>query len=168
MLMLEFICLFCPSFVSLLIDARLTKTEKIPNLLLKYPVYVIINNLVALALLIIKNRHELPLTTDLFTIDFLAICLVVNTIIAIFTPFIKNYLFADFIIGYAPILPKKYKKKKREKQKWFKFGIKIVNDHTPAKNAKNAKPEQKPESTKPEQKTELAKSEQKPDKEPKK
>ena len=155
--MLEFICLFCPSFVSLLIDARLTKTEKIPSLLLKYPVYVIVNNLIALALLIIKNRHELPLAADLFTIDFLAICLVVNTIIAIFTPFIKNYLFADFIIDYAPILPKKYKKKKRGKQKWFKFGIKIVNDHTPAKNAKNTQP------AKPEQKTE-----QKPDKEPKK
>lgn len=141
--MLELICLFFPSFISILIDKKINiektanRPEPLSALLLKYPAYVIVNNLILLLALCVKNRHNLPITSDIFTIDLLTIYLAAAAFVAFFTPFLGKYLFTNFTINFSAKLPKKYQRKKRKL-----IDVKIVHDNEneaePKKPAKKA------------------------------
>lgn len=162
--MLKFICLLFPSFVSLLIDFKLNEPRSNPvehkksrpdtTLFLRYPAYVVVNNIIVFLLILIKNRHSLPLTTDILTLDFFITYLVVATLVSIFTPIIGAYFFTDFTISYARILPKSYRPKKRrrfsERFKKLKrkinkvFKIKVTMDTKDSKRPSQNQNPQKP------------------------
>ena len=56
--MLEFVCYFMPSFISITIHKNIMKEENTVNLLLYYGIYVALNNLLSLTVVMIRHMSE--------------------------------------------------------------------------------------------------------------
>lgn len=92
--MFEFLSIFFPSFLSLQIVKNREKIN-IKDLLLMYPVYCVVNNIIAFSLLIIiKNKIWIDSFTNFsFTLKFM----ILASFISIITPFIKEIFSHNFI-----------------------------------------------------------------------
>ena len=87
--MLEFISFILPSFISISIDNN--QKDKVIGVIKKFGLYCSINNLITLAIIIIKHSSMI-LGFDYITINFCFKYILLQTIIAILTPYIISII----------------------------------------------------------------------------
>ena len=106
--MLEFICYFTPSFISLVIHKKLTKNDKIENIVLYYGVYLAINNFMTL---ILKNINHLSekITFEMINVTYCYKYLLVAIIISIVSPYILYMISKNINIGIKAVKNEKKK-----------------------------------------------------------
>lgn len=112
--MLEFICYFMPSFISILIHKNILKENKIINLVLNYGVYVALTNL--LTLIIVNFRHSSQVVEfSAVNVTYCFKYLLMSTIISIILPYIMKIVVKNIEIDVEVEMnePKKENKKRK-------------------------------------------------------
>ncbi|MBR2603792.1 MAG: hypothetical protein IKE10_02045 [Bacilli bacterium] len=90
--MLEFICYFMPSFISLKIYNYLNKKEfKVKDYFIYYGIFTVLNNIIVLSIICFKNYNEI-LYFDRVGITYLFKYLIMMIVSSIITPFIVSII----------------------------------------------------------------------------
>ena len=106
--MLEFICYFTPSFISLVIHKRLTKNDKLDNLVLYYGVYLALNNFITLILKNIKHLSE-RIGFEMVNVTYCYKYLLVAIAVATVMPYILYMLSKNIEVGIKAVKNEKKK-----------------------------------------------------------
>ena len=111
--MLEFVCYFMPSFISIMIHKNILKEDKILNLVLNYGVYVALNNLFTLTIVNLRHGSQI--------VDFSAVnvtyCfkyLLMSTVVSIVLPYIMKIIVKNIEINVEVKANEKQETKKRK------------------------------------------------------
>ena len=106
--MLEFICYFTPSFISLVIHNKLTKNDKIENMVSYYGVYLAINNFISLVLKNINHLSE-KLGFEMINVTYCYKYLLVAIAVSIVTPYILYMISKNIEVGIKAVKNEKKK-----------------------------------------------------------
>lgn len=98
--MIEFICLFFPTFISLSVLERIEKPKENIKRLNNYAIYNILINLIGLLTVSYLNGFEVKMVDSLYTILFSIKYLLLTSIIAFILPYAINYIKNNFKIKF--------------------------------------------------------------------
>lgn len=96
--MLEFVCYFMPSFISITIHKNIMKEENTVNLLLYYGIYVALNNLLSLTVVMIRHMSEYVFF-DNINVTYCFKYLLTSIVFSIVIPFIIKLIVKNIQIN---------------------------------------------------------------------
>ncbi len=106
--MLEFICYFMPSFISLSIHNYLFNEKDTRRMIINYGIFCVVNNLITIFIIMIRHINEIY-TFDRINMNFCFKYLAVSTIFSIITPYIvniKNIKYIEKIKSFINVIKK--------------------------------------------------------------
>lgn len=98
--MIEFICLFFPTFISLSVLDRIEKKKEKIERINCYAIYNIMINTIALLIVAYFIDFEIIMPKDVFTVVFSIKYLVMASIISFVLPYAINYVKKNFKIQF--------------------------------------------------------------------
>lgn len=98
--MMEFVCLFFPTFISLSVLEKIEKKKENIEIISRYAIYNIMINLIGLLITAYLNNFEVLMVENLFTIVFSIKYLALTSVIAFILPHAINYIKHNFKIKF--------------------------------------------------------------------
>ncbi len=95
--MLEFICYFMPAFISINIHNNIEKNTKLEKTIFYYGIYVVLNNLLSLFILQIKNINK-PFEFSMINVNYCFKYLLVATLFSIVMPYLVRIIIKNIEI----------------------------------------------------------------------